>query len=270
MGGYQAMRPLAQTGWPLQANETAPDQSAAVGAEIRISGVSKFFGEHQVLDHIDVTITEGQFVAVVGRSGCGKSTLLRLLAGLETVTEGELLIDGEPIHGIQGSTTVMFQESRLIPWKTVIDNVGIGLQGDWKGRAEQALQQVGLDSRQNDWPSTLSGGQKQRVALARALVRKPRLLLLDEPLSALDALTKLEMQQLIASLWGTQRFTTLLVTHDVNEAVRLADRIVLIDQGRIALDVANPCARPRQVTDQEFGALERRVLERIFADSTAV
>ncbi|MEW9105291.1 ATP-binding cassette domain-containing protein [Paenibacillus sp.] len=265
MGGYQAMRPLTQTRWPLQSKEAA-DQANIEGAEVKISGVSKYFGEHQVLDHIDLTIPEGQFVAVVGRSGCGKSTLLRLLAGLEQATEGKLLVGGVPVDGIRGGTTVMFQDSRLIPWKTVVDNVGIGLQGDWRPRAEQALHQVGLDSRQHDWPNTLSGGQKQRVALARALVRKPKLLLLDEPLSALDALTKLEMQQLIASLWGDQRFTILLVTHDVNEAVRLADRIVLIDQGRIALDVANPCSRPRQVTDQEFGAMERRVLEHIFAD----
>lgn len=265
MGGYQAMSPLTQTRWPLQSEEAA-DQASIEGAEVKISGVSKYFGQHQVLHHIDLTIPEGQFVAIVGRSGCGKSTLLRLLAGLEHATEGELLVGGEQVQGIKEGTTVMFQDSRLLPWKTAIDNVGIGLQGDWRPGAEQALQQVGLDGRQHDWPHALSGGQKQRVALARALVRKPRLLLLDEPLSALDALTKLEMQQLIASLWETQRFTTLLVTHDVNEAVRLADRIVLIDQGRIALDVANACSRPRQATDQEFGVLERQVLNRIFAD----
>ena len=246
----------------------AAKSGSVAGAELRINGVSKSFGEQPVLHELNLTIQEGQFVAVVGRSGCGKSTLLRLLAGLELPTAGGITIDGEVVNGLRESTTVMFQDSRLIPWKTVIDNVGLGLKGDWRPRAEAALRQVGLDNRKHNWPNTLSGGQKQRVALARALVRKPKLLLLDEPLSALDALTKLEMQQLIASLWGTQRFTTLLVTHDVNEAVRLADRILLIDRGRVALDVVNDIARPRQVTDTAFGKLEKRVLERIFEEQS--
>lgn len=258
----------AARSWPIlpqETRETTADKSGAA-AELRIEGVSKFFAEQAVLNELNVTIQAGQFIAVVGRSGCGKSTLLRLLAGLELPTTGNITIDGEVVSGLRDSTTVMFQDSRLIPWKTVIDNVGLGLKGDWRPRAEAALRQVGLENRKDHWPNTLSGGQKQRVALARALVRRPKLLLLDEPLSALDALTKLEMQQLIASLWGEQRFTTLLVTHDVSEAVRLADRILLIDRGRIALDIVNDIVRPRQVTDTAFGKLEKQVLERIFAE----
>ncbi|MCM3342235.1 ATP-binding cassette domain-containing protein [Paenibacillus sp. MER TA 81-3] len=265
--GINAARPWSALS-PKTGETTAAKSGSVAGAELRINGVSKSFGEQPVLHELNLTIQEGQFVAVVGRSGCGKSTLLRLLAGLELPTAGGITIDGEVVNGLRESTTVMFQDSRLIPWKTVIDNVGLGLKGDWRPRAEAALRQVGLDNRKHTWPNTLSGGQKQRVALARALVRKPKLLLLDEPLSALDALTKLEMQQLLASLWGTQRFTTLLVTHDVNEAVRLADRILLIDRGRVALDVVNDIARPRQVTDTAFGKLEKRVLERIFEEQS--
>jgi sulfonate transport system ATP-binding protein len=240
----------------------------AKGSEIRLNGVSKSFADQPVIHELNLTVQQGQFIAVVGRSGCGKSTLLRLLAGLESPSQGSITIDGEAVNGLLTGTTVMFQDSRLIPWKSVIANVGLGLKGDWKPRAEEALRQVGLENRRDDWPGMLSGGQKQRVALARALVRKPKLLLLDEPLSALDALTKLEMQQLIASLWGEQRFTTLLVTHDVSEAVRLADRILLIDQGRVALDVMNTMGRPRQVTDVAFGELEKQVLERIFKEQS--
>ncbi|WP_407653309.1 ATP-binding cassette domain-containing protein [Brevibacillus ruminantium] len=169
--------------------------------------------------------------------------------------------------GLNEATTVMFQDSRLIPWKTVLDNVGLGLSGDWKPLAKAALRQVGLEERRDDWPSTLSGGQKQRVALARALVRKPNLLLLDEPMSALDALTKLEMQELVSSLWEETRFTTLLVTHDVSEAVRLADRILLIDRGQIELDLEQNMPRPRDRADAAFGSLEKQVLSRIFSHS---
>jgi len=132
----------------------------------------------------------------------------------------------------------MFQDARLLPWKRVIDNVGLGLSGDWRPRAEQALAEVGLAERANEWPAALSGGQKQRVALARALIHQPRLLLLDEPLGALDALTRIEMQQLIERLWLQHGFTVLLVTHDVSEAVAMADRVILIEDGAIGLDLA--------------------------------
>ena len=170
-----------------------------------------------------------QFVAVVGRSGCGKSTLLRLLSGLDTPDAGEIAIDGatDPKRGV---VRIMFQEPRLLPWNTVARNVAVGLTdrvaaGDRADVVRQALAAVGLADRAGEWPSVLSGGQKQRAALARALVSHPRLLALDEPLGALDALTRIEMQSLVVRSWAQQEFTAVLVTHDVSEAVILADRI---------------------------------------------
>jgi len=233
------------------------------GASITLEGLRKSFDGKEVLRSLDLSIEPGQFVAVVGRSGSGKSTLLRLLAGLEEPSAGQLRVDGEPVSGVRRDTTVMFQEALLLPWKRVIDNVGLGLKGDWKADAKRLLEHVGLGDKALDWPAMLSGGQKQRVALARALIRKPKLLLLDEPLSALDALTRLEMQLLIERLWREQGFTTLLVTHDVAEAVRLADRIILIENGSVALDIACDLPRPRDSANPAFGALEKQVLNRI-------
>ncbi|WP_141334073.1 ATP-binding cassette domain-containing protein [Paenibacillus sp. tmac-D7] len=238
------------------------------GAKIELRQLGKVFNDTAVLRGLDLSLEPGQFVAIIGRSGSGKSTLLRLIAGLERQTEGLAFIDGEPLSGISPGTTVMFQEARLLPWKKVIDNVGIGLRGDWRKRAEARLRQVGLVGRAEEWPSVLSGGQKQRVALARALIRNPRLLLLDEPLGALDALTRLDMQHLIERLWQEQRFTTLLVTHDVTEAINLADRIILIEDGAVALDLANPLPRPRTTADPVFSQLEKKVLDRIMRITT--
>lgn len=233
------------------------------GAKIQLVDLRKSFQGNPVLVGLDLEIEAGQFVAVIGRSGSGKSTLLRLLAGLEQATSGEVLLDGIRLTDTNLETTVMFQEAWLLPWKTVIDNVGIGLKGEWRDKAEKLLDQVGLKDKAQEWPSSLSGGQKQRAALIRALIRQPKLLLLDEPLSALDALTRLEMQQLIEKLWLEQGFTTLLVTHDVSEAIRLADRIILIEDGAITMDLPNPIPRPRQHTDQTFTELEELVLERV-------
>ncbi|WP_146741600.1 ATP-binding cassette domain-containing protein, partial [Lonsdalea populi] len=160
-------------------------------------------------------------------------------------------------------TRLMFQEARLLPWKKVIDNVGLGLRGKWQSAAQDALAAVGLASRASDWPAALSGGQKQRVALARALIHRPGLLLLDEPLGALDALTRIEMQGLIESLWLQQGFTVLLVTHDVSEAVALADRVILIEEGRIGLDILVDQPRPRRRGSAKLAELEASVLERI-------
>jgi sulfonate transport system ATP-binding protein len=162
----------------------------------------------------------------------------------------------------------MFQEARLLPWKSVLDNVGLGLPGDWRPVAQAALAEVGLADRADDWPAILSGGQRQRVALARALVHSPRLLLLDEPLGALDALTRIEMQGLIERLWHEQGFTALLVTHDVAEAVALADRVVLIENGAITLDLPIPLPRPRARGEGDraaLAALEGQVLRRVLA-----
>lgn len=200
---------------------------------------------------------------MVGRSGCGKSTLLRLLAGLDAPSSGALLAGQVPLAQVRGNTRLMFQDSRLLPWKRVIDNVGLGLAGDWRPRAEEALAAVGLAERAGEWPASLSGGQKQRVALARALIHRPRLLLLDEPLGALDALTRIEMQQLIERLWQQHGFTVLLVTHDVSEAVAVADRVILIEEGRIGLDLPVDLPRPRNRGSVRLAALEAEVLERV-------
>ena len=191
--------------------------------------------------------------------------LLRLLAGLDQPSRGELLAGSAALAEAREDTRLMFQDSRLLPWKRVIDNVGLGLRGDWRAKALQALRAVGLAERANEWPAALSGGQKQRVALARALIHEPRLLLLDEPLGALDALTRIEMQQLIEGLWREHGFTVLLVTHDVSEAVAVADRVILIEDGEIGLDLPVELPRPRSRGSARLAALEAEVLNRVLA-----
>jgi len=243
-----------------------------------VRGVSKGFAGRQVLDDIDLNLAAGEFVAIVGRSGCGKSTLLRLLAGLETPDAGQISIEGDPdvlaasslrsknsqTPARRNDVRIMFQDARLLPWKRVAANIALGLRcADAPARARGALAQVGLSERAHDWPAVLSGGQRLRVALARALVHAPRLLLLDEPLGALDALTRIEMQALIEGLWREQGFTALLDTHDVSEAVALADRVLLIEGGRIALDERVRLPRPRSRGEPAYAALEDRVLRRV-------
>ncbi|MGL5877986.1 MAG: ATP-binding cassette domain-containing protein, partial [Xenococcaceae cyanobacterium] len=230
------------------------------GVDLKILELSKAFGNKKILQQLDLELAPGEFVAIVGRSGCGKSTLLRLIAGLETSTSGGVLIDGEPFKKLNQSARMMFQDERLLLWKRVLENVGLGLRGNWQPQAMWALEQVGLADRAHDWIAQLSGGQRQRVALARALVSQPRLLLLDEPLGALDALTRIEMQHLIEHLWQSQQFTTLLITHDVEEAVTLADRVVLLEAGRVELDIPVPLPRPRHRGDAMFAALVERIL----------
>ncbi|EOZ9388265.1 aliphatic sulfonates ABC transporter ATP-binding protein [Enterobacter cancerogenus] len=233
------------------------------GTPLLLSGVTKRYGDNTILNALDLHIPAGQFVAVVGRSGGGKSTLLRLLAGLEVPNGGDILAGTTPLAKIQYDTRMMFQDARLLPWKTVIDNVGLGLKGDWREAARQALAAVGLADRAGEWPAALSGGQKQRVALARALIHRPGLLLLDEPLGALDALTRIEMQALIESLWQEHGFTVLLVTHDVSEAVAMADRVLLIEEGKIGLDLSVDIPRPRRVGSARLAELEAEVLDRV-------
>jgi len=237
-------------------------------AAFAFKGVRKSFGDKQVLDGIDLAVEAGQFLAIIGKSGCGKSTLLRLLAGLDRPTSGTL----DHGHGKtdHSRTRIMFQEPRLLPWARVVDNVAVGLTGIARGaeareRALDLLAEVGLKDRAGEWPSVLSGGQRQRVALARALVGQPQILALDEPLGALDALTRIEMQQLLERIWQKQKFTAVLVTHDVAEAVALADRVVVIDEGRIALDVDVPLPRPRRHGSADIARLEGIVLDRLFA-----
>ncbi|MCS2172404.1 aliphatic sulfonates ABC transporter ATP-binding protein [Scandinavium sp. TWS1a] len=233
------------------------------GIPLLLNNIGKRYGNNTVLNELNLHIPAGQFVAVVGRSGGGKSTLLRLLAGLEKPNAGELLAGNGPLAASQQETRMMFQDARLLPWKTVIDNVGLGLKGKWRDAALDALAAVGLENRASEWPAALSGGQKQRVALARALIHRPGLLLLDEPLGALDALTRLEMQDLIASLWLSQGFTVLLVTHDVSEAVAMADRVLLIEDGKIGLDLTVDLPRPRRKGSVRLAELEAEVLHRV-------
>ena len=241
-------RPRATTAVPRAAHE---GQTAS--AAVRARQVSKRFGANVILDRLDLDIRPGEFVALLGRSGSGKTTLLRALAGLDQISSGTL--------DVPSARAAVFQEPRLMPWKRAWRNVTLGLDiSQPRERARQALQEVGLAHRENAWPATLSGGEAQRVALARALVREPQLLLLDEPFAALDALTRIRMHQLILDLWRRHKPSVLLVTHDVDEAVLLADRVLVLDQGRIAADIAITQPRPRSAQQPQFQQVRAQLL----------
>jgi sulfonate transport system ATP-binding protein len=264
------------------AREPAPQAAPARGMAITARQLAKSFGAHPVLRGLDLSVPAGQFVAVVGKSGCGKSTLLRLLLGLEQPSGGQFWF-GDPLGARpddrvdpvdRAAVRIMFQEPRLLPWASVLSNVEVGLgeqHGSTAGRerALEALRNVGLEDRRGDWPSVLSGGQKQRVALARALVSRPRVLAFDEPLGALDALTRISMQRLLEQVWLDQPFTAILVTHDVAEAVTLADRVLVIEDGAIAIDVAVDLPRPREHGSAELAQVERRILGHLLGSSRA-
>jgi sulfonate transport system ATP-binding protein len=226
---------------------------------VRLRGLTRRFGPVTALDGIDLDVAPGEFVAVLGRSGTGKTTLLRALAGLDRGAEGELRTGGTP--------AVVFQDPRLLPWRSVLDNVALGLRdADPHGRARHALAEVGLEEREDAWPRQLSGGQRQRVALARALVREPDIMLLDEPFSALDALTRASVQALVSDLWQRHQPAVLLVTHDVEEALVLADRVLVIDEGRLVQDAPFALGRPRRRDDGQLVARRRELLELIGVD----
>src|SRR6202171_2750913 len=240
-------------------------EAASRGLPLTIRGLRKSFGDNDVRLGIDLHIPAGQFVAIVGRSGCGKSTLLRLIAGLETIDAGTISF-GEDVRA--QDVRVMFQEPRLLPWARVLSNVEVGLgrdraSSDAQARAQKALSEVGPDDKRGQWPALLSGGQKQRVALARALVSDPRVLAFDEPLGALDALTRISMQRLLGRVWHDQAFTAILVTHDVSEAVALADRVLVIEDGRIAHDIHVVIPRPRRRGSADLAALEGSILRHL-------
>ena len=240
-------------------------------ASLTLRGVRKSFGAKTILNGADLHVPTGQYLAIVGRSGCGKSTLLRMIAGLDEPSAGTIEVAGLST-GRARLARIMFQEPRLLPWARVDANVAIGLgpaadHAQALTRSRDALATVGLVDRAGEWPSTLSGGQKQRVALARALVSAPRILALDEPLGALDALTRIEMQRLLEQVWLSNGFTAILVTHDVTEAVALADRIVLIDHGAIAADIPVPLTRPRQRGSADFARVEATILERLLTSA---
>ncbi|MFI1369906.1 ABC transporter ATP-binding protein [Streptomyces griseochromogenes] len=223
---------------------------------VHVEGLTRSFDGRAVIDDLRLGIEPGEFVALLGASGCGKSTLLRVLAGLDRDIEGTVLVPRR--------RAVAFQAPRLMPWKKVWRNVLLGLPGrPERAVAERALDEVGLGHRGNTWPRTLSGGEAQRASLARALVREPDLLLLDEPFGALDALTRIKAQCLVGELWQRRGCAVLLVTHDVEEAVLLADRVLVMDGGRIAHEQRIDLDRPREITDPGFAGLRAALLERL-------
>jgi sulfonate transport system ATP-binding protein len=218
---------------------------AVRGAAVVFSGLEKSFGARLVLAGIDLEIQPGEFVSVVGPSGSGKSTLLRLSSGLEQPSRGEVRVQDPSGRVLDGAVRVVFQEPRLLPWRSVLDNVCIGLGKDQRERGREVLARVGLGERCEEYPAVLSGGQRQRVALARALLHEPAVLLLDEPFASLDALTRGAAQRLVETLWRQHGFTALLVTHDVEEAVLLSDRVLVLDAGRVRASIEVDLPRPR-------------------------
>jgi sulfonate transport system ATP-binding protein len=232
-------------------------------AAVSIRGLTRSFGGPNILDNLDLELESGSFTALLGRSGSGKSTLLRTLAGLDEAPVGTVTVPDR--------RAVVFQEPRLLPWKKVWRNVSLGLRdGDPRAKASAALAELGLSHRLDAWPLTLSGGEAQRVALARALVRDPKLMLLDEPFAALDALTRLRMQALVGRLWQTHDLTVLLVTHDVDEALLLADRAVVLIDGRIGADIDIPIDRPRHHSHPDFIRLRQQLLSTLGVDETGL
>ncbi|MFF2535744.1 ABC transporter ATP-binding protein [Streptomyces cyaneofuscatus] len=222
-------------------------------AAVRVRGLRRVFGTRAVLGGLELDIARGEFVALLGASGSGKTTLLRILGALDSADGGEVLVPE--------ARTIVFQEPRLVPSKKVLANVTVALPRGRRDDGLRALAEVGLERHADAWPATLSGGEAQRVALARALVREPELLLLDEPFAALDALTRLKMQDLVDELCRKHRPAVLLVTHDVEEAVRLADRVAVLRDGRLVTDEKVTVARPRDPGDPAFAALRRRLLD---------
>ena len=257
---------------------TTATASARAGSAVGVSlrGVGRTFGRHVVLSDVDLEVAPGEIVALLGPSGCGKSTLLRAVAGLDAPSGGSVLLDGSPVAGVDGRCAVAFQEPRLLPWRSLAGNVALGLprgtaRDAGRGRVAELLEQVGLSSFAGHRPRSVSGGMAQRAALARALARRPGVLVLDEPFAALDALTRLKMQDLLLQLLAASPTTVLLVTHDVDEALHLADRVVVLgpdaDDPEAGAGVrsvtAVPAARPRDRGDARLAELRADLLEQL-------
>ncbi|HJT81399.1 MAG TPA: ABC transporter ATP-binding protein [Chthoniobacterales bacterium] len=253
-----------------------------VTASLRLTSVTKSFPvpddlskKRLVLDHISISLADGELVSLVGPSGCGKSTLLRLIAGLDFPDSGELMVENEPITGPGAERGLVFQDPNLFPWLTVRRNIGAGLvaRGILKtcgSEVDDFMRLVGLEAFANAYPHHLSGGMSQRVALARALINHPKVLLLDEPLGALDAFTRMKMQDEVLRLWQARRTTMLLVTHDIDEAIYMSDRIMMMTQrpGKIERIISVDLGRPRDRSSPAFLQLRSEILEHLhFAGS---
>ncbi len=234
---------------------------------LAVDALSKLYADGtQALARVSLTIEAGSFVMITGKSGWGKTTLLRLIAGLDQASFGTIAIDGEPISGTHPAVGVVFQEPRLLPWLSIAGNVGFGLmhlpKDERQTRVAEALRRVGLAEHAKRWPRELSGGQQQRAAIARALVTEPKILLLDEPFSALDALTRADLQEQLLTLWQESKRTLIMITHDVEEALLLADRVIVLrsQPGHVVADLEIDLARPRLRSEAGFEATRRTLL----------
>lgn len=230
---------------------------------LELKAVTKKFNGQTILNPIDLTIQQNDFIAVIGKSGSGKSTLLRMIAGLSAPSSGSIWQNQQRVTTTNAMTRIMFQNPRLLPWKTVAQNLSIGQAKITSEQLATTLAQVDLTANQHQYPLTLSGGQQQRVALARILLHHPELLLLDEPFGALDAFTRQSMQQLIENLWKAQQLTALLVTHDIEEAVALASKIVIVGQQQLLQEIPINLPRPRDRHSPAFKAIVQQIISQL-------